>query len=347
MDKIIECVPNFSEGSDINILDSIKAAITSVKGAYLLNMEPDADYNRAVFTFVGDKNSIVEAAFQATKTASELIDMRKHKGGHPRMGATDVVPFVPVKNASVEDCIDCSKSYAEKISKELNIPVFLYESSATRPERVNLANVRSGEYEGLANKLKDPQWKPDFGEAVFNPESGATITGARKFLIAYNVNIDSTDVSYAKEIAFRLRESGRIKKDSDGNKMYDDSGKAIRIPGKLKNVKGLGVALVEQGITQVSMNLTDFTTSGMELVYESCVKEAKELGVNVTGSEVVGLVPEDALVKAGRFYAQKSSLKDLNKEKLIDLAITSLGLSSLYEFKADKKIVEKIIANME
>jgi len=347
MKKIIECVPNFSEGRDKQFLQAIEEAIKNVDGVHLLNLEPDADYHRAVCTFVGDEKSVVEAAYQATKVAAKMIDMTKHKGEHPRMGATDVVPFVPVQNASVEDCIRCSREYGRRIAEDLQIPVYLYEEAATEEKRRNLASVRAGQYEGLAEKLQDESWKPDFGEARFNAKSGATITGVRKFLIAYNVNLNSEDLALAKEIAFTLRESGRLKKDAEGNKIFDENGKALRIKGKLKNVKGLGVALPDHGITQVSMNLTDYTITGMEKVYLSCVEEAEKLGISVTGSEAVGLVPEDALLQAGKYFAEASGLDTENSDELLKLAIEKLGLSDLHEFDVNEKVIEKIIANME
>ena len=258
--KIIECVPNFSEGKNENTLNAIKNAINKTSGVKLLNLEPDADYNRVVVTIAGDEKGIIEGAINASKAAAENIDMRTHKGEHPRLGAIDVVPFVPVKNVSMEDCVKISEIYGERISRELNVPVFLYEEAARKEIRKNLSDIRKGEYEGLEVKLKDPEWKPDFGEAKFNPKLGAIVTGARFFLIAYNVNIKSMDVNNAKEIAEILRESGRAKRDLHGNIIKID-GKTIKEPGRLKNVKGMGVSLEKYNITQVSMNLTNYNVT--------------------------------------------------------------------------------------
>jgi len=337
--KIIECVPNFSEGKNQNTFKAISDAINSTSGAKLLNLEPDADYNRVVVTMAGTEEGILEAAVNACKAAAENIDMRIHKGEHPRLGAIDVVPFVPIKNATMQDCVKIAESFGERISKELDLPVYLYESAARNHDRENLSNIRKGEYEGLPEKLKDPEWKPDFGKAEFNPKLGALVTGARFFLIAYNVNIKSTDVSYSKEIAEILRESGRPKKDKDGN-VIKENGKTIRIPGRLKHFKGMGVSLEKYNITQVSINLTNYEVTPLHVAFEEVNKEAKRLGVEVNGSEIVGLVPLEALLQAGRFYAKD---KDLNESDLVDLAIEKLGLSTLNPFEKNKKIIDYMI----
>ncbi len=337
--KIIECVPNFSEGKNKETFDEIKESINSTPGAKLLNLEPDADYNRVVVTMAGDENGIIEAAVKACKAAASHIDMRNHKGEHPRLGAIDVVPFVPVKNATMDDCVKISEKFGERISKELNLPVYLYENAARKPERSNLSNIRKGEYEGLEEKLKDPEWKPDFGKAEFNPKLGALVTGARFFLIAYNVNIKSKDVSYSKEIAEILRESGRPKRDDQGN-IVKENGKAVRIPGRLKDFKGMGVALEKYNITQVSINLTNYEVTPLHVAFEEVKKEAKRLGAETDGSEIVGLVPLEALLMAGRFYADG---KDLKENELVDLAIDRLGLSTLNRFDKDEKIIDYMI----
>lgn len=337
--KIIECVPNFSEGKNQDTFNAISEAINSVKGAKLLNLEPDADYNRVVVTLAGDENGIIEAAVNACKAAAMHIDMRSHKGEHPRLGAIDVVPFVPVKNATMEDCVKISEVFGERISKELDLPVYLYEKAARKPERANLSNIRKGEYEGLAEKIKDPEWKPDFGRAEFNPKLGALVTGARFFLIAYNVNIKSTDVSYSKEIAEILRESGRPKKDAEGN-IVKENGKPVRIPGRLKDFKGMGVSLEKYNITQVSINLTNYEVTPLHVAFEEVKKEAKRLGVEVDGSEIVGLVPLEALLQSGRFY---SGDKNLTDDELVDLAIEKLGLSTLNPFDKNQKIIDYMI----
>ena len=344
MEHIVECVPNFSEGKDKGKIDAITTEIDKVDGVKLLNVEMDESYNRTVVTFVGEPERIADAAFQATRKAAEVIDMTTHKGEHPRMGATDVVPFIPVAGVSMDDCVEISKTYGKRVGEELDIPVYLYEFSATRPERKNLAKVRKGEYEGLSEKLADPEWTPDFGAPSMNERSGATITGARKFLIAYNVNVDSTDVSISKRIAEEIRESGKIMRDEDGNKVMDpETGKAKRIPGRLKAVKGMGVSLEQHGITQVSMNLVDYETTPIHVAFEECKKEAEKLGSRVTGSEIVGLVPKESLLQAGRFYAEADGKEGLEEMALIELAIERLGLSQLDAFDPKMKIIEYMI----
>jgi glutamate formiminotransferase len=337
--KIIECVPNFSEGKNENTFAAIKLAIEKTNGVKLLNLEPDADYNRVVVTMAGDEKGIIEGAVNACKAAAENIDMTKHKGEHPRLGAIDVVPFVPVKEATMEDCVKISEKFGERISQELNVPVYLYEEAARKPQRKNLSDIRKGEYEGLEEKLKDPEWIPDFGEAKFNPKLGAIVTGARFFLIAYNVNIKSTNVNIAKEIAEILRESGRAKKDDQGN-IIKINGKAIKEPGRLMNVKGMGVSLEKYNITQVSMNLTNYNITPLHIAFEEVKKEATRLGAEINGSEIVGLVPLEAILKAGRFY---SGGKITDEKELVDLAIEKLGLSSLNKFVKEEKIIDYMI----
>lgn len=337
--KIIECVPNFSEGKNENTFNAIKDAINKTNGVKLLNLEPDADYNRVVVTMAGDENGILDGAVNASKAAAEHIDMTIHKGEHPRLGAIDVVPFVPVKNATMEECVKIAEIFGAKISTDLNVPVYLYEEAAKKPERKSLSSIRKGEYERLENKLKDTDWIPDFGEAKFNPKLGAIVTGARFFLIAYNVNIKSTDVSKAKEIAEILRESGRAKRDLHGNIIKID-GKTVKEPGRLKNVKGMGVSLEKYNITQVSMNLTNYNITPLHIAFEEVKKEAANLGVEVDGSEIVGLVPLEALLKAGRFYSNDN---DTYEDILVDLAIEKLGLSSLNQFNKKEKIIDYMI----
>ncbi len=331
--KIVECVPNFSEGKDRAVITAITDKISAVAGVSLLGVEPDKDYNRCVVTMVGPPRGVVEAAFGATKAAAELIDMRSHRGEHPRLGATDVVPFVPVSGVSTEECVELAREYGGRVAAELGIPVYLYEEAARVPERRNLSNIRKGEYEGLAEKLKDPAWKPDFGVAVFNQKSGATVTGARFFLIAYNVNLDTNDKQIAHEIALRIRESGRTIK--------DPAGTSTKIPGKLKSVKAMGVHLERFDIAQVSINLTNYTVTPPHVAFEEVGREAKELGVGVTGSEVVGLIPKEALLMAGRFFSTDGSNPD--EEALIATAVERLGLSSLDPFEPSKKIIEFMI----
>jgi len=337
--KIIECVPNFSEGKNEKTFNAIKDAIRKTKGVQLLNLEPDAEYNRVVVTMAGDESGIIEGALNASKAAAEHINMTTHKGEHPRLGAIDVVPFVAVKNVTMEDCVKIAEQYGERISKELNVPVYLYEEAARKPGRKNLSDIRKGEYEGLEEKLKDPEWKPDFGEAKFNPKLGAIVTGARFFLIAYNVNIKSTDISIAKEIAEILRESGRPKRDVQGN-IFKIDGKTVKESGRLQHVKGMGVSLEKFNITQVSMNLTNYNVTPLHTAFEEVKKEAERLGAEVDGSEIVGLVPLEALLKAGKFYS-KDEIK--NEYALVDLAIEKLGLNSLNHFDKKEKIIDYMI----
>jgi len=330
MKQLVECVPNFSEGRDQKIIDAIAASIRKVPGVKLLNVEPDRDYNRTVVTFVGEPQATVEAAYQATKTAAELIDMRHHKGEHPRIGATDVVPFVPISGVSMEDCVRLANQYGEQVARELGIPIYLYEEAARVPERRSLSNIRKGEYEGLAAKLSDPAWKPDYGPAVFNEKSGATVAGARFFLIAYNVNLSTNNKDLAHEIALRIRESGRTIK--------NEKGESIKVPGSLKAVKAMGVVLERFHIAQVSINLTNYTITPPHVAFEEVRKHAHTFGIEATGSEVVGLIPKEALLMAGRFYSGES-----DEEKLIHVAIERLGLSQLEQFDPRKKVIEYMI----
>ncbi len=336
MKKIIECVPNFSEGRNASTIKAIAESIHSVENVKLLNVEPDKDYNRVVVTFVGDPDGVAEAAFQSAKTASMLIDMERHKGEHPRIGATDVVPFIPVSATTMDECIGLAKAFGMRVASELHIPVYLYEAAATSPDRKNLADVRKGEYEGLAEKLLDPKWKPDYGSAAFNKKSGATVTGARKFLIAYNVNLNTADAAVAQEIALRIRESGRVKKDASGNTIKNEKGEAVKIPGSLKAVKAMGVVVERLNIAQVSINLVDYETTPPHIAFEEVKNIAHSLGVEATGSEIVGLTPLKALLMAGRFYDPQITAE----EGLISVAIDRLGLSQLDQFDPQKKIIE-------
>jgi len=336
MRRIVECVPNFSEGRDSRVINAIGGAIGRVSGVKFISAEPDKDYNRTVVTFIGEPEASVEAAFNATRTAAERIDMSVHKGEHPRLGATDVVPFVPVSGVSMDDCVRLAHQFGRRVGDELGIPVYLYEAAATRPERRNLSNIRKGEYEGLKEKLSDPAWAPDYGPVQFNARSGATVAGARTFLIAYNVNLSTSDVKRANEIALRIRESGRAKKDNEGNPMLDAGGKKITIPGSLKAVKAMGVLLEAQKIAQVSINLVDYHVTPPHVAFEEVKREAAALGIAVTGSEIVGLTPQEALIMAGKYYAPGETAED----RLVDIAIDSLGLSQLETFEPQNKIIE-------
>ena len=336
MARIVECVPNFSEGRNIRVINAIAGAITAVAGVKFISAEPDRDYNRTVVTFVGEPGAVLEGAFQGTRKAAELIDMTKHQGEHPRIGATDVVPFVPVAGVTMKDCVRLAQEFGARVGSELQIPVYLYEEAATTPERKNLSNVRRGEYEGLADKLADPAWAPDYGPAVFNAASGATVAGARMFLIAYNVNLDTGDVKIASEIALRIRESGRVKKDAHGNPALDAQGKKITVPGSLRAVKAMGVLLEAHNIAQVSINLVNYHVTPPHVAFEEVKREAASLGATATGSEIVGLTPREALLMAGRFYAPEAK----NEDALMDAAVRSLGLSQLEPFDMQRKVIE-------
>jgi len=332
MKSIVECVPNFSEGRDMKTVNAIADSIRAVGGVKLLSVEPDKDYNRCVVTFVGEPAPVKEAAFQATRTATLMIDMHRHLGEHPRLGATDVVPFVPVSGVTMADCVKLANEFGKRAADELGIPIYLYEEAARTPERRNLANIRKGEYEGLSAKLKDPAWTPDYGRPVFNEKSGATVTGARMFLIAYNVNLDTNDKDIAHEIALRIRESGRTVKDERGD--------SKKVPGSLKSVKAMGVLLERFNIAQVSINLTNFTVVPPHVAFEEVKKEAGSLDRDATGSEIVGLIPKEALLLAGRFYQGKSAATE---EQLLKTAVESLGLSQLEPFDLKKKVIEFMI----
>jgi glutamate formiminotransferase/formiminotetrahydrofolate cyclodeaminase len=342
MEKIVECVPNFSEGKDKSIINAIAAAIESVKGVKLLNVDPGEDFNRTVYTFVGEPEPVLEAAFQAAKIGVSLIDMRIHKGEHARMGALDVTPFIPISGVATKDCIELSKKFGKRIAKELGIPVFLYAKSASKPERIRLPDIRKGEYEALEKKFKDPSFKPDFGKAIFVPKSGATATGARDILIAYNVNLDTSDKTIASEISGKIRTSGVIKKNEKGEKILGPDGEAVRIPGRFKGVQAGGM-MYDENIAQVSMNLLNYEKVNLHDVYEAIIEEAKKFNVKVTGSEIVGLVPKKSLILAGNFYAKKEKKSITDERELVNLAIDKLGLSQLYEFKPEEKIIEYMV----
>ncbi|HYY13160.1 MAG TPA: glutamate formimidoyltransferase [Chthoniobacterales bacterium] len=344
MQKLIECVPNFSEGRDQNILRQITDAIQSVDGVSLLDVDPGATTNRTVVTFVGNPEAAGESAFRAIQKAAELIDMRKHKGAHPRMGATDVCPFIPVSNVSWEEAIDCARKLGERVGEELKIPVYLYERAARDKARANLAAIRAGEYEGFFEKIKRPEWMPDFGPPVFNEKAGATVIGARDFLIAYNVNLNTNSVRRANSVAFDVREQGRVKTDDgtpSGKPVLDANGEPVRIPGMLKHVKAIGWYVEEYGIAQVSMNLTNIEETPLHVAFDACCDAAMKRGLRVTGSEIVGMVPKKTLVQAGRYFLRKQKWSEgASEEELIEIAIRSLGLSELKPFDPQEKIIE-------
>jgi len=344
MQKIIECVPNFSEGQDLEVIQQITAAIESVEGVSLLNVDPGASTNRTVVTFAGNPEAAVEAAFRGIKKAAELIDMRKQHGAHPRMGATDVCPFIPVGDVTWDEAIACAKTLGERVGNELKIPVYLYEKAAADPSRSNLSVIRAGEYEGLFEKIKEPAWKPDFGPAVLNEKSGATVIGAREFLVAYNANLNTKSVRRANSVAFDVRENGRVKTDDgtpSGKPVLDSKGEPIREPGMLKHVKAIGWYVEEYGFAQVSMNLTNLEETPLHAAFEACVDAASKRGLRVTGSEVVGMLPKKCLVEAGKYFLRKQKWSEgAAEEELIDVAIRSMGLSELKLFDPKEKIIE-------
>lgn len=324
MKKIVQCVPNFSEGKDRKIIFEICRAAEDT-GVNVVSLEPDADYNRTVLTFVGVPDVVCDGAFAVIKKSLELIDMAKHTGGHPRMGACDVTPFVPVSGVTLDECADLAKKVGKRVADELGLTVFLY-GTAAKAGKQDLALVRKGQYEGLEEKLKAPQWAPDFGPAKFHKKFGAALVGARPFLIAYNVNLESDDIDAANEIAKTIRTSGRK---VDG----------VKVPGSLKSVKGLGVLLKEKNIAQVSMNLVDYSVTNMEKAIEEVRKVAQDFGQKVTGSEICGVVPLDSMVRAGRYYGGP----ELSETEAVNKAVEGLGLNDLYPFDPDKKVLELIL----
>jgi glutamate formiminotransferase / formiminotetrahydrofolate cyclodeaminase len=344
MQKLIECVPNFSEGRDLEIIRQIAAAIESVEGISLLNVDPGASTNRTVVTFAGSPEAAVEAAFRGIQKAAELIDMRKHKGAHPRMGATDVCPFIPVSNVRWEEAIACAHQLGKRVADELEIPVYLYEKAARDQSRSNLSVIRSGEYEGFFEKIKEAAWKPDFGPSVFSEKSGATAIGAREFLVAYNVNLNTKAVRRATSVAFDVRENGRVKTDDGtprGKPVLDANGEPVRVPGLLKHVKAIGWYVEEYGIAQVSMNLTNIEETPLHAAFDACNEAASKRGLRVTGSEVVGMLPKKCLVEAGRYFLHKQkSSEGTSEEELIDIGIRSMGLNELKPFDPKERIIE-------
>lgn len=340
--KIVECVPNFSEGRDKTIIEAIATAIRQVAGIALLDVDPGAATNRTVFTFAGDPEAALEAAFQAIQKGVEFIDMRHHRGEHARQGACDVCPFVPISDVTMEECAEWARRLGRRVGEELAIPVYLYAHAAARPERRRLPDIRVGEYEALAEKLKKPEWEPDFGPAEFNPKAGATVIGARNFLIAYNVNLNTKSVRLAKEIAFSIRESGRLKKDAKGNKVVGAAGKAERVPGLFREVQATGWLIPEYNRAQVTVNILDIDAAPLHLVYDACCDLAQKLGLRVTGSEVVGMVPLRVLHEAGlHFLKKQGSSTGVSEEEIVRTAVLSLGLSDVAPFDPKKKIIEE------
>jgi glutamate formiminotransferase/formiminotetrahydrofolate cyclodeaminase len=350
MKKLIECVPNFSEGRDQNVIRQITDAIESVDGVSLLDVDPGASTNRTVVTFVGELGATVEAAFRGIQKAAELIDMRKQKGAHPRMGATDVCPFIPVSNVTWEEAIACASRLGQRVGEDLKIPAYLYERAARDKSRANLAVIRAGEYEGFFEKIKQPEWKPDFGPAVFNEKSGATVIGVRDFLIAYNVNLNTKSVRRANGVAFDVREQGRVKTEDgtpSGKPVLDANAEPVRVPGMLKHVKAIGWFVKEYGIAQVSMNLTNIEETPLHAAFDACVESAAKRGLRVTGSEIVGMVPKKSLLDAGRYFLKKQRWSEgVSEEELIDVAVRSMGLGELKPFVPAEKVIELKIASV-
>ena len=349
--KIIECVPNFSNGRDKSVIDDITNQIKLVEGVKLLSVEPGEATNRTVVTFVGEPKKVIEAAFQAIKKASELIDMSKQTGEHPRMGATDVCPLIPISGISMEETVNYAKKLGERVGEELNIPVYLYEDAATKPERKNLANIRSGEYEALEEKLKQKKWKPDFGSTSFDiaQKTGATAIGARDFLIAYNINLNTTSTRRANSVAFDIREKGRISREGGtltGKILKDKQGNTIWKPGSLKHVKAIGWFIEEYGVAQISMNLTNIKETPIHIVFDEVCKKAQERGLRVTGSELVGLIPLQSMLDAGKYFLKKQNRSvGIEDSEIIKIAIKTMGLDELEDFNPNEKIIEYNINN--
>ncbi len=347
--QLIECVPNFSEGRDMGIIKQITDEIESVEGVKLLDVDPGKATNRTVVTFVGEPQPVIQAAYLAIKKASETIDMSKHKGEHPRMGATDVCPLIPIANISMEETAQWAHKLGKLAGSKLDIPFYMYESAATSPERRNLATVRAGEYEALPEKLRQPEWKPDYGPAQFNAQAGATAIGARDFLVAYNVNLNTTSERRANSVAFDVREKGRVKRNGNpitGEIVRDKNGEPIREPGTCRSVKGIGWYIEEYGIAQVSMNLTNISVTPVHIAFEECCKSAERRGMRVTGSEVVGLVPLKVMLDAGRYFLKKQKWSSgVSEEELVHIAVKSMGMDELGPFDPEKKIIEYQLRN--
>ena len=352
MQKLIECVPNFSEGNDMNIINQITDEIKAVKGVSLVDVDPGKATNRTVVTMVGTPDEVCEAAFRAIKKAAELIDMRSHHGAHPRFGATDVCPLVPVSNISMEETVEYAHKLAQRIGEELSIPVFCYEFACREEKRRNLANCRSGEYEALRERICTEDWKPDFGPSEFTEavaKSGVTAVGARNFLVAYNINLNTTSTRRANAVAFDVRERGRVLREGNpvtGKIVKDEKGKPVYTPGSLKSVKAIGWFIEEYGVAQISMNLTDITVTAVHEAFDEVCRRAEARGLRVTGSELVGVIPLKAMLEAGKHYLKKQNRSlGIPDSEIIKIAVKSMGLDELYPFEADKKIIEYILQN--
>lgn len=345
--QLIECVPNFSEGIDMSVIKQITDVIETIEGVRLLNVDPGKATNRTVVTFVGTPHAVIDAAYLAIKKAGELIDMSKHKGEHPRMGATDVCPLIPISNISMEETAKWATKLAERVGNELNIPVYLYESAQPNKERSNLSVIRAGEYEGFFKKIKLPEWKPDFGPIEFDAKRGATVIGARDFLVAYNVNLNTTSTRRANSVAFDVREAGRVKREGDpinGKVVTDAQGNPVTIPGSLKSVKAIGWFIEEYGVCQISMNLTNINITPLHIAFDEVCKKSTERGIRVTGSELVGLVPLKCLIDAGKYFLQKQQRSiGVSEKELIKIAIKTMGLDELAPFNPEERVIEYLL----
>lgn len=350
LQKLIECVPNFSEGRNMQVIKQITDEIEKVEGVKLLNVDPGAATNRTVVTFVGSPESVSEAAFRAIRKAGEVIDMRNHHGEHPRMGATDVCPFIPIAGVTMEETAEYARALAKRVGEELGIPVYCYESAAFKPERRNLANCRAGEYEGLAKRVGSSEWRPDFGPAEFSERvavTGATAVGARDFLVAINYNLNTTSTRRANAIAFDVREKGRKMREGNpitGKVVKDENGKDVWIPGTLKGCKAIGWFIEEYGIAQVSMNVTNITQTPVHIAFDEVVEKAAVRGIRVTGSEIVGLIPKKVLIDAGKYYlAKQQRSAGVSEEEIIKIAVKSMGLDDLKPFDPREKVIEYLL----
>jgi glutamate formiminotransferase/formiminotetrahydrofolate cyclodeaminase len=348
MAKIIECVPNFSEGRDMSVIKQITDEIERVEGVTLLDVDPGVATNRTVVTFVGEPEAVIEAAFQAFKKAAEVIDMRQHHGAHPRMGAVDVCPLIPVSGITMEETVEYAHKLGKRVGEELGIPVYAYDYAALKPERRNLAHCRMGEYEGLAARTGKPEWNPDFGKAEFNAVSGASAIGARDFLVAINYNLNTTSTRRANAVAFDVREKGRPLRDKDGKPVLDSKGEAVNQPGTLKGTKAIGWFIDEYGIAQVSMNITNINTTSVHVAFDEVCKSAQARGMRVTGAEIVGLVPLKCLIDAGKYFLEKQQRSvGVSEKELIKIAVKSMGLDDLKPFVAEEKIIEYVMRRGE
>ena len=344
MSQLIECVPNFSEGRDPAVIKQITDEIQSVEGVKLLNVDPGKATNRTVVTFVGAPAAVTEAAFRAMRKAGELIDMAQHRGEHPRMGATDVCPLIPIAGITMEETATHARGLAERVGRELALPVYLYEHAQPNPARRNLSVIRAGEYEGFAKKIQQPEWAPDFGPAVFDAKRGATVIGARDFLVAYNINLNTTSPRRANAVAFDIREAGRPKKDASGNVVKDAQGHPVSLPGSLKCVKAIGWFIPEYGVAQISINLTNIAVTPVHVAFDEACRAANERGLRVTGSELVGLIPLAALLDAGRHFLRKQQRSvGVSEKELIKIAVRSLGLNELAPFKPEERVIEYLL----